>query len=152
MPTWRIISLHMVVSIFGFIDAIAMNSITATVEFLTGLVRIVGIWENVESINNNPARQMKPHVVYNDAVLRFRAYRERVGGIVAVDTDCFRRHTLRNRLAWVSGFQWIRHRQRQTEPSPASFTSTLSVVAILCNDRVATAGVTQGNSPGSKWT
>lgn len=43
-----IVSLYVVVRIFGFVDAVAMNSIATTIELRSRPVRVIGIRENVE--------------------------------------------------------------------------------------------------------
>jgi len=42
MSAWRIVGLYVVVRIFGLVDAVAVNSIAATVELLPRLVRVIG--------------------------------------------------------------------------------------------------------------
>src|SRR6266550_6417856 len=152
MPAWWIVGLYVVVRIFGLIDAIAVNSILASVEFFPRLIHVIGIRKNVEPLDNDSARQMKTNVIYDHALVCLRAYRERVRGIVAVNADRVRGRTLRDFLNWITGFELIGHRQGQTEPAPITFTSSLSVVAVLRNNRIAAADMPQGNTPGFERT
>src|SRR4026209_327908 len=83
VSTGRIISLYPVVLIFGFVNAIAVNSIATTVDLVPLFIRVVRIRKNLESLDNDSARQMKPNVIYDDALVALRAYCERIGRIVA---------------------------------------------------------------------
>ena len=74
VSTRRIICLYAVVLVFGFVDAIAVNSIAATVELLPLLIRVVRIRKNLEPFDNDPARQMKPNVIHDNALFCFGAY------------------------------------------------------------------------------
>src|SRR5882724_12565024 len=111
MSAWRIVGLDVVISIFGLVDTIAMNSIPATVELLSRLVHVIGIRKNVESLDDNPARQVKTNVVYNDALLCLCTYSQRIRGVVAVNADCVRRRPWRDSLVRIAGFELIGHRQ-----------------------------------------
>src|SRR2546425_12811282 len=148
MSAWRIVGLYVVVRIFGLVDAITVNSVPASVEFFSHLIHVIGIRKNVEPLDNDSARQMKTNVIYDDSLVCLRAYRERVRGIVAVNADCVGRRPLRDSLKRIAGFELIGHRQGQTEPTPLTFASTLSVVAVLRNDSIAASDVTQSNTPG----
>src|SRR5262245_16510014 len=53
VTTRRIVGLYAVESIVRFIHAIAVNSISSGIQLLTRFISIVGIGENVESINHN---------------------------------------------------------------------------------------------------
>src|SRR5258705_5793301 len=87
VSTRRIISLYAVVLVFRFVDAIAVNSIAATVDILPLLICVVRVRKNLEPFDNDPARQVKPNVIYDNALVCFGAYRQRLGSIVAAISD-----------------------------------------------------------------
>src|SRR6185295_9474575 len=91
---------------------------------------------------------MKANVVNNNTMFGLSTNGERVCRIIAIDTDCFCRCTLRDRLSGIATFQLVSHRQDELEPTPTSFTSSLPVIAILGDERVSASHVTQGNAPG----
>ena len=103
---------------------------------------IVWIRKDVEAIDNDSSREMKTNVIEDDSVFRFGSDSERVLRIVTIDADGIRATgNMLDRGSPSSAIDRARVRVKSNPPHFASRTG-FSIVAILRNDRVATANVT----------
>src|ERR1051325_130349 len=112
-----------------------MYSIASCVQLLSGRVAVVGIRENVESINCDSSSQMKTNVVKNDSVLALRTDYQRVLWIVSIDSDDIGSCG----AGWmrIAGLQFICERQSKIKTTPLCFASGSAIVTILRDDCVA---------------
>src|SRR6185436_13691366 len=147
VSSWWVISLYVVIGIFRFVYAIAVNSIATTIQFLSCRVRVVRIWKDVKAFDYDAASQMEAHVVNDNTKRCFSANCEGVHGVVTINTNCLRGNASGSSPTWIASLQLVLHRRGQINPAPTSFASNLSVIAVLCDDRIATARVAQSHPP-----
>ena len=84
VTTRWIVRVDVIVSVFRFIDAVAMNTIATAVGFLPGTVGVIGVWKNVEPIDDDPAREVEANVIKNYAMPGLGANCEWVLWIISI--------------------------------------------------------------------
>src|SRR5690348_11010739 len=85
ITTGRIVCLHAIERLFGFINTIAVNSVATRIQFLARGVSIVWIRKDVEAVDYYALCEMKTNVIDDHAVFGFSADRQRVPRIEVID-------------------------------------------------------------------